>query len=100
MSSREGSALAVSVTCRLKSARTRCTVIQPTVSANAHRITNVSSAEAAARRTRIGSRSKLVEMRFAARATASSTLGTKDVAGSPDRVQQPRLALGLELAAQ
>src|SRR5438128_6696218 len=91
---------AVSVTWRLKSARMRCTVIQPTASANAHRITNVSSAETPARRTRIGSRSKLAEARSTARESALSGLRTKDVARSPDRVQQARLAVSLELAAQ
>src|ERR1700716_3089586 len=100
MRSCERSLSGVSLTCRFKALRRRGTVIQPIVSANAHRITNVSSAETPARRTRIGSRSKLAEMRRAARMMASSGLRTKDVAGSPDRVQQARLALGLELAAQ
>ena len=61
MFSCEGSWLAVSATWRLKSARMRCTVNEPIATANAHRITNVSSAETPARRTRIGSRSKLAE---------------------------------------
>ena len=53
----------MSVTSRLKSERMRCTVSEPIATANTHRITNVSSAETPARRTRIGSRSKLAERR-------------------------------------
>src|SRR5271167_4403610 len=78
----------------------RCTVNDPIAIANAHRITNVSSAETPARRTRIGSRSKLAETRALARRRARVRLRTKDVAGPPDRVQQAWLTLGLELAAQ
>src|SRR5271157_2909152 len=99
MLSRDGSWLAVSVTWRLKSARTRCTVSEPIAIANTHRITNVSRAETPARRTRIGSRSKLADRRAIARRGRSSSLCAKDVAGSPDRMQQPRLLLGLQLAA-
>src|SRR6185437_5235705 len=97
-----GSSLAVSFTWRLKSARMRWTVKDPIAMAKAHRITNVSSAETPARRTRIGSRSKAAESREGGRTpeTARRALRAKDVAGSPDRVQQPRLALGLELATQ
>src|SRR5271163_1777211 len=78
----------------------RCTVNEPIAIAKAHRITNVSIAETPARRTRIGSRSKLAETRALACCTACRSLRTKDVARSPDRVQQARLTLGLELAAQ
>src|SRR6185437_11971484 len=95
-----GSSLAVSFTWRLKSARMRWTVKDPIAMAKAHRITNVSSAETPARRTRIGSRSKVAETRATARRTALASLRTKDVAGSPDRVQEAGLTLGLELAAQ
>src|ERR1700704_514347 len=78
---------------------------EPIAIANAQRITNVSSAETPARRTRIGSRSKLAEARLSRRRRGPSgsgprSLRTKDVAGSPNRVQQARLAVGLELAAQ
>src|ERR1700730_13505193 len=92
--------LARSVTWRLKSARMRCTVIQPMASAKAHRITNVSSAETAARRTRIGSRSKLAERRRASRSSARSRLSTKAVAGPPYGGQQAGLAAVLELTSQ
>src|SRR5271167_2771803 len=100
MLSTDGSWLAVSLTWRLKSARTRCTVSEPIVIAKTHRITNVSSAETPARRTRIGSPSKLAERRALACRGRSSSLCAKDVAGSPDRVQQPRLLLSLQLATQ
>ena len=63
MFSCEGSWLAVSVTWRLKSERMRCTVKEPMPTAKAHRMTNVSSAETPARRTRMGRRSKLAEAR-------------------------------------
>src|SRR5580698_2976951 len=96
MFSWEGSCSAVSCTSRLKSARIRCTVSEPIAIANAHRITNVSSADTRARRTRIGSRSKLPERRSAPR----RKLCAKDVAGSSDGVQQSRLVFSLELAAQ
>src|SRR5664279_5390720 len=95
-----GSWLAVSATWRLKSERTRWTVKEPMPIANAHRITNVSSEETPARRTRIGRRSKLAEALWNAPETARGSLGAKDVAGSPDRVQQARLAVGLQLATQ
>src|SRR5207237_7738534 len=91
---------AVSTTWRLKSARMRCTVSEPIATANAHRITNVSSAETAARRVRIGTRSKAAETRASARRGAPASLRTEDVASSPDRVQQARLALRLELAPE
>src|SRR6202453_1097115 len=78
----------------------RWTVKEPIPTAKAHRITNVSSAETPARRTRMGSRSKLAERRALARCAARCRLRTKDVAGSPNRVQQTRLTLSLELAAQ
>src|SRR5204863_279609 len=100
MLSCERSCVAVETTWRLKSARMRWTVIQPIARANAHRITNVKSAETPARRSRIGSRSKPAEIRRAARDSQRSGLRTKDVAGSPERVQQARLAVGAELAAQ
>src|SRR5271165_7068787 len=100
MLSTVGSWLAVSVTWRLKSERTRCTVSDPIAIAKAHRITNVSSAETPASRRRIGSRSKLAEMRALIRRGTLGSLCAEDVAGSPDRVQQPWLVLGLELAAQ
>src|SRR5215471_18819532 len=61
---------------------------------------NVSSAETPARRRRIGSRSKLMVRRALARRTDWATLRAKDVASSPDRVQQSRLGFGLQLAAQ
>src|SRR5438132_13106441 len=96
----EGSWVAVALTSRLKSARIRCTVSDPIPIANTHRITNVSAAETTARRVRMGSRSKPAERRSLAPASAARTLSAKDVAGSPDRVQQARLAPGLELAAQ
>src|SRR5271167_2878152 len=100
MLSTDGSWLAVSLTWRLKSARTRCTVSEPIAIAKTHRITNVSRAETPARRTRIGSRSKLAEMGALTRRGRMRILGAENVAGSPDRVQQSRLILGLELAAQ
>src|SRR5271165_4090475 len=78
----------------------RCTVSDPIAIAKAHRITNVSKAETPARRSRIGSRSKLAERRATALRGTRRYLCAKDVAGPPDRVQQPRLALSLELAAQ
>src|SRR5262245_43755381 len=95
-----GSSFAVSVTWRLKSERTRWTVNEPIATAKAHRITNVSSAETPASRTRISSRSKLAETLAVARRASEATLRTKDVAGPPDRVQEAWLAVGLELAAQ
>ncbi len=101
MLSWEGSCSAKSVTWRLKSARMRWTVSEPIATAKAHRITNVSSAETPARRTRIGKLSKLAERRASERAAGrAGSLRAKDVAGSPDRVQQTRLAFGLELAAE
>src|SRR5258705_2895323 len=78
----------------------RCTVKDPIATANAHRMTNVKSAEPPASRTRIGSRSKLAEAREKARGTARASLCAKDVAGSPDRVQKARLAVRLELAPE
>src|ERR1039458_8067510 len=84
----EGSCWAVSATSRLKSERIRRTVSEPTATAKPHRITNVSNAETPARRRRIGSRSNV-----------AVSLCAKDVARSPDGVQQTRLAVGLELAA-
>src|SRR5690348_9980547 len=94
-----GSSRAVSATWRLKSERIRCTVSEPIATANAQRITNVSSAETPARRTRIGRRSNAVEMRDGERTPekARRALRAKDVARSPDRVQQARLAVGLQL---
>src|SRR5664279_6592179 len=80
--------------------RMRCTVSEPIATAKAHRITNVSSAETPASRTRIGSRSKLADRRALTRPTAAGSLGAKDVARSPDRVQQALIAVRLELAAQ
>src|ERR1700694_5301340 len=100
MFSSAGSWIAVAVTSRSKSARMRCTVREPIATANAHRITNVSRAETPARRTRMGSRSKRPEAAAGARRSARRGLRAKDVARSPDRVQQARLALGLELAPQ
>src|ERR1700753_3069458 len=100
MSSCEGSWLAVSETWRLKSERIRWTVNEPIAIANAQRITNVSSAETLARRVRIGSRSNAAEARAKKREKGPASLRAEDVAGSPDRVQQTRLAVGLELAAQ
>ena len=58
-----GSSRAASDTWRLKSERILWTVSEPIATANAHRITNVSSAETPARRTRIGSRSKATDSR-------------------------------------
>src|SRR6478735_4567091 len=95
-----GSSLATSSTWRLKSERIRWTVNEPIATANAHRITNVSSAETLARRVRIGSRSNAAEVRASARENNPPMLRAEDVAGSPDRVQQARLTVGLELATQ
>ncbi len=67
MLSCSGSCEAVSVTSRLKSERMRRTVSEPTVTAKPHRITNVSSAETPAKRTRIGSRSNVAVTRSTAR---------------------------------
>src|SRR6478752_6867901 len=61
----------------------RLTVSWPTTTANPERMISVRPAEVSARRQRIGSRSS-----------------TQDVPRAADRVQQPRLAAGLELAAQ
>src|SRR3954452_16175260 len=66
-----------------KSERIRLVVASPTPMAKAHRITKVSPAEIEARRQRI-------EM-------CSST---QHVSRAADRVQQTRLAVGLELPAQ
>src|SRR4051812_15171096 len=96
----DGSWVAVSATSRLKSERMRCTVSEPIAIAKAHRITNVSSAETPASLTLMGSRSKLADTRAKRPATASADLRAKDVASPPDRVQQARLAAGLQLAAQ
>jgi len=96
----EGSCSAVSSTWRLKSERRRSTVSEPIASAKAHRITNVSSAETPASRTRMGSRSKLLDRRALTRRSAAETLSAKDVAGSPDGVQEAGFAVGLQLAAQ
>ena len=95
-------------TSRLKLERMRWTVSEPTTSANAHRIVNVSSAETPARRVRIGRRSNVTDTRSTKRASDARTAlecfdgcsGAKDVARSADRVQQSRLALGLQLATQ
>src|ERR1700722_1989890 len=87
-------------TSRLKSERIRRTVSEPTTSAKPQRITNVNSAETTARRVRIGSRSNAAEMRRPSARRARSRSRAKDVAGPSNRVQQTRLALGLELAAQ
>src|SRR5215469_12613457 len=95
-----GSSRAVSATWRLKSERMRCTVSEPIATANAHRITNVSSADAPASRTRIGSRSKAADVRAIARRTAAAQLRAKDIPRPPDRVQEARLAARLQLAAQ
>src|ERR1700727_766939 len=100
MSSCDGSWLAVSETCRLKSERIRWTVNEPIATANAQRITKVSSAETEARRVRIGSRSNAAEMRSNRREKGPASLRAEDVAGSADRVQQARLSFGLELAPQ
>src|SRR3954454_8882627 len=67
----------------LKSERTREAVTWPITTAKPARMTNVSAAETIARRHRIGIRSS-----------------TQHVPRAADRVQQPRLATGLELAAQ
>src|SRR5437867_3036389 len=79
-SDRSATAAATSL---LKSERIRLTVTCPTAIAKPSRITNVSDAEISARRQRMGIESS-----------------TDHVAGAPDRVQQARLAAGLELAAQ
>src|SRR5262249_34459186 len=60
---------------------------------------DVSRAETPARRTRMGSRSKLVG-RTRERRAVRGTLRAKDVARSPDRMQQTRLGFRLELAAK
>src|SRR5919202_5368028 len=67
----------------LKSDRTRDAVTWPMTTAKPVRMTNVRAAETIARRQRMGIRSS-----------------TEDVPRAADRVQQPRLATGLELAAQ
>src|SRR3954449_9141758 len=74
---------AASAVCSLKSSRMRRWVSSPTATAKVHRIANVSPAEVMARRQRMGRRSS-----------------TQDVPRAADRVQQSRLAAGLELAAQ
>ena len=61
--SRPASSPAEAVTSLLKSERMRCTVSEPTTSAKPQRITNVSSAEASARRLRMGRRSNAAESR-------------------------------------
>src|SRR4051794_17841894 len=66
-----------------KSERIRLIVASPTPIANPQRITNVRPAESSARRQRIERRSS-----------------TQDVPRPADRVQQPRLAIRLELATQ
>src|SRR3954471_6206326 len=66
-----------------KSSRMRRCVSSPTAIANVHRMANVSAADVSARRQRIEMRSS-----------------TEDIARAADRVQQARLAAGLELAAQ
>ncbi len=98
--SSEGSWIAVSCTWRLKSARMRCSVSEPIAIAKAQRITNVSSAETPARRTRIGNLSKLAERLALVRLRAPGSLGAEDVAGPSDGVQKPLLALGLQLATE
>src|SRR4051812_44396452 len=65
-----------------KSSRMRRWVSSPTAMANVQRIAKVRPAEVSARRQRMGRR-----------------LSTEDVARAADRVQQARLAAGLELAA-
>src|SRR3954463_3874185 len=67
----------------LKSERTREAVTCPITTAKPARMTNVRAAETIASRHRIGIRSS-----------------TEDVPRAADRVQQPRLAPGLELAPQ
>src|SRR6188472_615213 len=66
-----------------KSDRTREAVTLPITIAKPVRMRKVRPAEMRARRQRMGRRSS-----------------TEDVAGAADRVEQPRLAAGLELAAQ
>src|SRR4051794_23377682 len=73
----------------LKSSRMRRVVSAPTPIANASRMTSVNSAEPPASRHRIGSRR-----------TAAPPLSTEHVPRAADGVQEPRLALRLELAAQ
>ena len=96
----EGSWSAVSCTWWLKSERMRCTVSEPIATAKRaqdhERQQRRDAREADADR-------QPVEARRQSRAGAlhgARSLRAKDVAGSPDRVQQARLALGLELAAQ
>src|SRR4051794_16954242 len=67
----------------LKSARTRDAVTEPITTAKPVRMTNVSAAETMASRHRIGIDSS-----------------TEHVPRPADRVQQPRVATGLQLAAQ
>src|SRR3954447_14268394 len=74
---------AASAVCSLKSSRMRRWVSSPTATAKVHRIANVSPAEVMARRQRMGRRSS-----------------TQDVPRAADRVQQSRLAAGLQLAPQ
>src|SRR3954469_11345032 len=72
------------------SERTVRAVSTPTIPANPQRITKVAAAEPLARRQRIGSQLSRSLARLCA----------EDVPGATDRMQEPRLALGLELAAQ
>src|SRR4051794_714070 len=67
----------------LKSERTREAVSCPTATAKPHRITNVRADDTTASRQRIGIR-----------------LSAEDISRAADRVQQPRLAPGLQLAPQ
>src|SRR3954454_10102634 len=69
-------------TSRLKPSRMRPVVSTPTIAAKPQRMTSVSSAEPPARRQRIGRR-----------------LYAEDVARAADRMEESRLATGVELSS-
>src|SRR5215218_4700495 len=74
------SSSAAPATCRLKSDSICCVVRTPTIVANPHRMTSVSTAEPPASRQRIGSR-----------------LYAEDVPCAADRMKEPRLSTGFQL---
>src|SRR3954454_12330450 len=82
-SSERWSSSAAWETCWSKSECRRRTVSTPTIVANPQRITSVRTAEPPARRQRIGRR-----------------LYAEDVARAADRVEEGRLATGLELSSE
>src|ERR1700690_858925 len=82
---------ALVITSLLKSDRCRWAFRRPITTANVTRITNATTATLVASRSRIGIRASGCRRR---------SLSPENVAGSPDRGQQPRLTAGFELAAQ